>query len=100
MHVIAPEGVSTCRSKNAKGKWVEKVYDYVKACSSLKRKNSDMKVMEDFESRPHKAVTIKNCRRRYLDTVEEGYQEGARKRKVGRKEKTAKKANKGRRKMR
>ena len=25
MHVIAPEGVSTCRSKNAKGEWVEKV---------------------------------------------------------------------------
>ena len=36
MHVIAPEGVSTCRSKNAKGEWVEKVYDYVIACSSLK----------------------------------------------------------------
>ena len=30
MHVIAQEGVSTCRSKNAKGEWMEKVYDYVK----------------------------------------------------------------------
>ena len=39
MHVIAPEGVSTCRSKNAKGVWVEKVYDYVIACNSLKGKN-------------------------------------------------------------
>ena len=36
MHVIAPEGVSTCRSKNAKGEWVEKVYDCVIASSSLK----------------------------------------------------------------
>ena len=44
--------------KNAKGEWVEKVYDYVIACSSLKGKISDMKVMEDFESRPHSAVTI------------------------------------------
>ena len=38
-----------------------------------------------------------SCRRRYLDTVEEDYQEEARKRKVGRKEKNAKEANKGRR---
>ena len=36
MHVTAPEGVSTCRSKNAKGEWVEKVYDCVIACNSLK----------------------------------------------------------------
>ena len=34
------------------------MYDYVIACSSLKGKNSDMKVIEDFESRPHKAVTF------------------------------------------
>ena len=58
MHVIAPEGVSTCRSKNAKGEWVEKVYDYVIACSGLKGKISDMEVIEDFESRPHKAVAF------------------------------------------
>ena len=58
MHVIAPAGVSTCRSKNAKGERVEKVYDSVKACSSLKGKISDMQVIEDFESRPHKAVTF------------------------------------------
>ena len=37
-----------------------------------------------------------NCRRRYLDFVEEDYQEEARKRKVGKKEK----AKKGRRKIR
>ena len=57
MHVNAPAGVSTCRSKNAEGEWVEKVHDYVIACSSLKENKTDMKVMEDFESRPHKAVT-------------------------------------------
>ena len=37
---------------------MEKVYDFVVACSSLKRRISDMKVIEDFESRPHKAVTF------------------------------------------
>ena len=58
VHVIAPEGVSTCRSKNAKGEWVEKVYDNVTACSSLKGRISDMKVIEDFQSRPDKAVTF------------------------------------------
>ena len=57
MHVIAAEGVSTCRSKNAKGEWVEKVYDYVIACSSQRGRISDTKVIEDFESRPHNAVT-------------------------------------------
>ena len=58
MHVIAPEGVSTCRSKKCKGEWVEKVYDYVIACNSQKGKISKKKVIEDFESRPHKAVTF------------------------------------------
>ena len=55
---MAPEGVSTCRSRSAKGEWVEKVYDYVTACSSLKGIISDMRVKEDFESRQHKAVTF------------------------------------------
>ena len=87
MHVIAPEGVSMCRSKYAKGVWVEKAYDYVIACSRLKERTSDMQVIEDFELRPHTAVTFVvergkerqewrelNCRRCYWDTVEEGYQ--------------------------
>ena len=39
MHVVAPEGVSTCRSTNAKGVWVENVYDYATACNSLQGKN-------------------------------------------------------------
>ena len=58
MHLIPPEGVSTCRSKNAKGVWLEKVYDHVMACNSLEGTISKMKVMEDFESRPRKAVTF------------------------------------------
>ena len=33
---------------------MEKLYD----CSSLKGRISDMQVMEDFESRPHKAITF------------------------------------------
>ena len=53
MHVVAPEKGSTCRSKCAKGEWIEKVYDYVTACDSLKGKISQMEVVEDFESRPH-----------------------------------------------
>ena len=101
MHVTAPEGVSTCRSRGAK-EWVEKVFDYVIACSSLTGIISDMQVIEDFESRPHKAIfvvergkgrqesgTSKNCRRRFQDTVEEGYQGDARKREAERKKKNA-----------
>ena len=57
MQVIAPEGVSTCRSRSAKGEWAEKVYDHVIACNGLKGKISDMRVI-DFESRPHKALTF------------------------------------------
>ena len=44
--------------KKCKGEWVEKVYDYDMACSSLKGRISDMQVIEDFESRQHKAVTF------------------------------------------
>ena len=58
MHVTAPEGVSTCRSKDATGECVEKVYDYVIHCNSLKGKISNMNVIEDFESRLQKAVTF------------------------------------------
>ena len=88
---------------------MEKVYDYVTACSSRKGIISDMKVFEDFESMPPQAVTIvvergkerqewneQKLPKRYQDTLEEGYLEEERKRIVGRKEKNAKKANKGR----
>ena len=49
MHVLATEKAST----STKGEWIEKVYDYVIACNSLKGKISQMEVVEDFASRPH-----------------------------------------------
>ena len=58
MHVVAPKETSTCRSKSPKGEWIEKTCDYVIACNSLRGKITQMKVVEDFESRPHKAVSI------------------------------------------
>ena len=38
--------------------WLEKFYDYALACNSQKRQISPMEVVEDFESRPHKAVSF------------------------------------------
>ena len=62
MHVVAPEKASTCRSKSTKGEWIEKFYDcvhdYVFACNTLKGKISHMEVVEDSESRPHRAVSF------------------------------------------
>ena len=58
MHVVVPDGASTCRSKSPKGEWVEKVYDCVISCYILKGKILKMKVLEDFESMPHKAVSF------------------------------------------
>ena len=58
MHVVAPKEASTCRTKGPKDVWIERTYDHVIACNSLKGKISQMKVVEDFESRPHKAVSF------------------------------------------
>ena len=58
MHVAAAEKACTCRSKGTKSEWIEKVYDYVLACNRLKGKISQMEVVEDFVSRPHKAVSF------------------------------------------
>ena len=58
------------------------------ACDSLKGNTSQMEVVEDFESRPHKAVsffvelrkrrctngTSRSCQRCCQVTVEEGYE--------------------------
>ena len=41
-----------------KGEWIEKVYDYVIACNSLKGSILQMEMVEDLESRPHKAETF------------------------------------------
>ena len=38
--------------------WIERTYDYVVASGSLKGNISQMEVVEDFESRPHEAVTF------------------------------------------
>ena len=78
------------------GAWIEKVYDYVIVCNSLEGNISQMEV-EDFESRPHKAVSCsvererdkeefrnamsKSCHRRCLVAVEAGCQEEAQKKK-------------------
>ena len=58
MHVVAPKEASTCRSKGPKGEWIERTYDYVIASGRLKGKISLMEVVEDVESRPHKAVSL------------------------------------------
>ena len=58
MHVRAPAGLSTCRSRSGKGEWVEKVFVFVIACNSQRGQFSQMNAVEDFESRPHKAVTF------------------------------------------
>ena len=99
MHVVAPEKASTCRSKGAKGEWIEKVYDYAPACDSLKGKISQMEVVEDLESRPHKTASFvvvetrscrngasRSCQRCCPVTVEEGCQEEAQKKKAEKKE--------------
>ena len=65
--------------KKAKGEWVEKVYDFV-----IAGEISQMEVAEDFESKPHKAVSFvikeerrcrngmsRSCRRCFLVIVEE-----------------------------
>ena len=84
MNVIAPEGASTCSSKSAQEEWVEKVYDYIIACNSLKGNISQMKVVEVFESRPHKAVSfvaergkeVQDCNEQKLPKVLPGYSGG------------------------
>ena len=56
------------------------------ACSSLKGTISQMKVVDDFESRPHKAVTFvveRGKERQEWREQRRGYQEEAQKRKVG-----------------
>ena len=56
--MVAPKEASTCRSKGPKGEWIERTFDYLVACQGSRGKISQMKVVEDFESRPHKAVSF------------------------------------------
>ena len=45
---VAPKEASTCRSKGPKGEWIERTYDYVFACKTLRVEFSQMKVVEDL----------------------------------------------------
>ena len=59
MFIKSPgEGVSTGRSKGPNGELIERTHDYVIASHGLQVKIKNMAVVEDFESRPHKAVTF------------------------------------------
>ena len=58
MFVEAPKEVSTCRSEAPKGELIERTCDCVIASQNLKRKIINMEVVEDFESRPHEAVSF------------------------------------------
>ena len=57
MNVVARIEASTSRSKGSKGEWIERTYDCVIRVTAS-GKSSQMKVVEDFESRPHKAVSF------------------------------------------
>ena len=50
--------VSTCGSKGPNGEFIERTNDYVIASHSHQGHVKNMEVVEDFESRPHKAVTF------------------------------------------
>ena len=58
MLVVAPKGASTCRSEGPKDVWIERTYDGVVASGHLKGRISQMEVVEDVDSRPHKAVSL------------------------------------------
>ena len=59
LFIEAPgEGISSCRFTGPKGDLIESAYDSVLASQSLQEKIKNMEVVEDFESRPHKAVTF------------------------------------------
>ena len=57
MFIKAPgKDVSTCKSLN--GELIERTYDYIIASRSVQEKIRNMEVVEDFESRRHKAVSF------------------------------------------
>ena len=59
MSIEAPvEGISTCRSNGPNGELIERPYDYVIASRSLQGKIKKMDVVEEIESRPHKAIAF------------------------------------------
>ena len=58
VHQGARKDVSTCRSKSLNGELIERTYDYIIASRSVQEKIRNMEVVEDFESRRHKAVSF------------------------------------------
>ena len=70
MHVVAPKEAPTCRSKGPKDEWIERTYDCVVASGGLKGKIAQVEVVEDFESRPHEAVSFVVKREREKDVKE------------------------------
>ena len=87
--MVAPEKASSCRSKGTKGEWIEKVYDYVVACTSQKGKISQMGggggrlgieaaqcsvLLGGKRKGDAKNGTSRCCQRCCWDTVEEGHQ--------------------------
>ena len=55
--IEAPKGASTCSLQSPKGILIERTCDYVLQ-KSLKGKIKQIEVVEDFEFRPHKAVSF------------------------------------------
>ena len=74
MFIEAPrlgEGISTCRSKDTNGKFIERTYGHVIASQRLRWEIKNMEVVEDFESRPHKAVAFLVKRDKELQELRE-----------------------------
>ena len=57
--------------KGPRGEWVEKTDDHVIACNGLRRKISQMEVVEDFQSRPHKAVSFVEREKETQERIEQ-----------------------------
>ena len=71
MFIEAPGEVSACGSKGSNGELTERTYDNVTTSQSQWGKIKKMEVVEDFESRPHKAVTFLEERDKELQEVRE-----------------------------
>ena len=72
MFIEAPgEGISTFRLEGSNGELFERTYDYVMARESLQGKHKNTEAVEDFSSRPHKAVTFLVDRDKELQVMRE-----------------------------
>ena len=56
--------LSTLRSKGPDGVEVGRLYEYFVVCKGLRPKSRDMEVIEDYDSRQHKPVSVDvRCRK-------------------------------------